>query len=369
MISRRFLGEDESSYVLSRLEDNAQNVGEGKRFAPALKIPMATDLQDDGLSMTIRIDGASGDEASATTAQIDLKNLSDDHAQMIDPNGVVKIVAGYEDAPAEPEGSDQSAVPQTIFFGSITEAYRVRRGTDRIWKISAHTNPTLLSDGYVPISFNALANEDEEPRTIAEVARQLLSAVGGTLVASAASQGIHPEVNRSSVLMQSYNTTRTVKEELQGLAKAASRQTGRDHRLVEIPSGGPLTWGLIDMSEPRETPVLTLDLDEVTVHSAGPNPKRKEATDFSFPPALLPEGQRPENKKKSKQAKEEAAGYNYRFVGGFDPRVRTGIRANVIDRGGTSGVCSVTSYSHNLSESWESAFEGPFGMVDLQEDI
>ena len=289
---------------------------------------------------------ASADGNGVSILQADLYNIDFGFIRQLEPNGVVKLVAGY-DGIYDYTSDKLPPVPRPIFYGSLDYAYPVRQGAERILRIQASSSPTRLANTYVAINASS-----DNPITVADALRQLFEQAGGQI--------LPPPQSAEDTKLPAYATLpgRSVLDEAAYLVQYLSAKTGQEHILVPNPfaQSAPFTYAVVNLADPSVNEV-TLDFEAHDLYNASRILVKGQ------PDATMPVGDLVQFGPDAADAAMSGT-LDYAVTMAFDPRLALGMRANLVNSE-DAGQFLITTLSHALGgQRWETSFRGPFRQAD-----
>lgn len=296
-----------------------------------------------------RVNYSISDEAMGVgTFDAEIYNVSDDLMAKIEPNGIVKVEAGYLDA--------EDTQPSGIFYGVVNYMYPVRKGPDRVWNIHATTMAPRYTM-YVPYA--------GENVLIGDVITYLMQAVGGEVY-------LPPVAFDSGVsLLTDYTTTASVEEEFIHLIDLLSARTGRGYLIVPSVENAFSRRVVDAVTREGEEDALVLSIDESAnlVYTSGISPMQGDPDVLLVPKALGADG----SSALSVQVDDEITGFEYNMSLAFDSRVVPGMWIHSVSaRGGAfrslaAGTIFFTkSVQHVIGgDEWVTEVRGPILDSDL----
>lgn len=316
-----------------------------------------------GMNAEVHAATSGGDTAVAMTVEI--PNAPEDIIETLQSQGLVALDAGWRNTTALPS-------PTRVFYGSIDVAYMSRTEGQDILHIEATSNPSILSQTFVPVS--SPAKPATAKFTYARALRQLFESVGGRILLPGdfedtilydytATKSVLEEAGR---LVDRFNTEAVARnarnlraEERSGGITVRSRRgrpegNTRPYQLLssDLSGAGQFTYAVVgildDGTQDNTTGFLEIDLDVDTVYGVTPVIVRNERslTDAGLLPADI---DRPEA---------VTASIEQRITLPLDPRAALGVRVDTIGKGG--GTMVVTDLIHMIGE-WRTQMQGPFG--------
>lgn len=295
-----------------------------------------------------RVNYALSDEAAGIgTCDIELYNVSDEIMSKLEPSGIVRVEAGYEDF--------EEVKPTTIFYGVVNYAFPMRKGSERVWSIHA-TTMSPRWQMFVPYSGQNVL--------IGDVIRYLVGSIGAEVRL--------PDIAfdpRYAVLRDGYTTERSVEEEFIYLVDQLSYFTGIGF-LIAPGVEKPHIRHVVSASSEEDALLFTVDEGANTVYSSGLSPMQGE------PDALIvPQAFGSDAAQLAIEVDGEISVFEYNMSMIFDPRLIPGIWVHAINNGGEinsmrslgMGTLFFTKSIQHLigGDEWTTEVRGPVLDSDL----
>lgn len=239
------------------------------------------------------------DSAALGTLDVEIYNLGDDIIGQLDPNGLIKVEAGYE--------NDDLPKPQAIFFGVLNYAIPITKGVERVWSIHATT---------VASRFSLVVPYSVRTAFIGDIVQTLARSIGAEV-------RMPPIAFTEVARVDDFTATASVEEEITQLVRRLSDVTGISY-LIRSRLEQPHSWDVVSATSEEDNLVLLIDEDLQTVYNSAPSPMQGEARIDAQLPAGI------EAPLQAADADGNITSFEHHMTLALDPRLSIGMWVNAV---------------------------------------